>query len=242
MNWQRFLRKCKAGVDIINAKAQPSFSQVGEDVIVHFLLRELRIDRPAYLDIGTNLPVAGNNTYFFYNKGFSGVCIEPDPELYQLIKKERPRDTVLNAGIGLQGDSSAPLYIFPHPFTGWNTFSRSEAKKREQESGIKIKEEKITPLKTINGVIAEYFERWPNFISIDVEGLDLEILRTLDFSKYQPEVICAETVEFNPNGPREKIGEIGAFLVEQGYFVFADTFVNTIFCRKDIFGALKHKQ
>src|ERR1700722_6229975 len=101
MNWKRLSRKGKASMHIVKARAQPSFSQAGEDVIVHYLLQQLQIPHPKYLDIGTNFPVTGNNTYFFYNKGEAGVCIEPDPELYRQIKKARPRDTVFNAGVGL---------------------------------------------------------------------------------------------------------------------------------------------
>jgi hypothetical protein len=107
--------------------------------------------------------------------------------------------------------------------------------RRQKESGIAIREERQLPLKTINHIIGEYFESWPNFISIDVEGLDLAILKTLDFSRYKPEVICAETVEFNARRPVEKIPAIGFFLESQGYFVFADTFINTVFCRKDVY-------
>jgi len=235
MNGRRLIRKLTASKHIIKAEAQPSFSQAGEDMIVNFLFQQLRMGQPGYLDIGTNLPAKGNNTYFFYNKGCKGVCIEPDPELYVLVKKERPRDVVLNMGIGLAEETSATLYIYPHPYTGWNTFSKQEAIQREKDSGIKVKEEKQLPLRTINSIIEKYFNPWPNFISIDVEGLDLAILKTLDFSRYKPEVICAETVKFNPDKPQEKVGEIGSFLESKGYFVFADTFINTIFCRKDVY-------
>jgi FkbM family methyltransferase len=235
MNLSRFARKCISGVYVVRAKAQPSFSQVGEDVIINYLFRQLRIERPSYLDIGANFPVVGNNTYFFYNKGCRGVCIEPDPELYDKIRKARPGDTVINAGVGLNGNVTADLYIFPHPYTGWNTFSKSEAENKEKETGVKPREIRPTPLKTINEVIAAHFKPCPNFLSIDVEGLDLEILRSLDYTKYRPEVICAETTSFSVSHKEEKIEEIGRFLATKGYFAYADTFVNTIFCRSDAY-------
>jgi FkbM family methyltransferase len=224
-----------SGVYIIRAKAQPSFSQVGEDLIINYLFLQLKIERPSYLDIGANFPVVGNNTYFFYNRGCRGVCIEPDPELYDKIRKARPGDTVINAGVGLNGDVSADLYIFPHPYTGWNTFSKTEAANKERETGIKPREIRPTPLKTINEVIAGHFGSCPNLISIDVEGLDLDILRSLDYTKYSPEVICAETTSFSVHHKEEKIEEIGRFLETKGYFAYADTFVNTIFCRSDVY-------
>jgi hypothetical protein len=68
-----------------------------------------------------------------------------------------------------------------------------------------------------------------------VEGLDLAILETLDFSRFRPEVICAETVAFGALHPGAKLTEIRVMLEGKGYFVYADTYINTIFCRKDAF-------
>jgi FkbM family methyltransferase len=235
MNLQRLVRKCIAGSYIIRAKALPSFSQAGEDVIVHYLFHQLKIAQPYYLDIGVNFPVAGNNTYFFYNRGCKGVCIEPDPSLYELIKKSRPKDIIINAGIGFDDSKNAEFYIFPHPYTGWNTFSKEEAESRQQQTGVHVKEIKTLPLKSINEVIAANFNPHPNFISIDVEGLDLAILQTLDFEKFKPEVICAETITFSMDNKEEKRNDIIEFLKSKGYFVFADTHINTIFCRTDAY-------
>ena len=233
MNWQRFIRKCKAGFYIIRAKAQPSFSQVGEDLIVHYLLQQIGIQRPSYLDIGTNFPVAGNNTYFFYNRGFRGVCIEPDPALFAMIRKSRPRDTVLHAGVAVSPQKEATLHVFPHPYTGWNTFSETEALRRTQESGILPRARISVPLLSINDVIASNFKSCPHFLSIDVEGLDLEILQSLDFTRFRPEVICIESITFSTQHQEAKIPEIEEFMRAHGYFAYADTHVNTIFCRRD---------
>jgi FkbM family methyltransferase len=235
MNFKRLIRKTIASLYIFRAKANPSFAQAGEDVIVQYLFNKLKIKRPTYLDIGANLPVLGNNTYFFYNKGSRGVCVEPDPDLYRKIQRCRPKDTNLNYGIGVNNHASADFFIFPDPHSGWNTFSKEEAEQRERGTGIRIKEIKKSPLKSINEVIAENFETYPNFLSIDVEGLDLAILETIDFEKYKPEIICAETITFSPIRQGEKISEIADFLKTKNYFVFADTHINTIFCRTDAY-------
>jgi len=235
MNLQRFIRKCKAGSYIIRTKARPSFSQAGEDQVVSYLFQSLQIPRPSYLDVGTNHPLSGNNTFFFYNKGSKGVCIEPDPDFFRLIKKYRHRDTVLNVGIGLDNQQKAELYIFPDPYSGWNTFSFEEAKYREEESGIAIKKKETIPLLTIDSVMGKYFDPHPNFLSIDVEGMDLAILKSIDFTRYMPEVICAETITFSTKNEESKVNDITDFLKSKGYFVFADTHINTIFCRSDIY-------
>jgi hypothetical protein len=91
-------------------------------------------------------------------------------------------------------------------------------------------------LKPVNSIIEEYFKPHPNFISLDVEGLDLDILQSLDFQKYKPEVICVETVTFGYlNNTEEKISSISDFMHLKGYITYADTHVNTIFCRADLF-------
>jgi FkbM family methyltransferase len=221
---------------MLRAKIQPSFSQAGEDQIVRYLFSTLGISQPSYLDIGVNHPVIGNNTYYFYMRGSKGVCIEPDPDFYSLIRKHRRRDTTLQVGVSDNADELL-LYIFPHPYSGWNTFSEEEARSRGKESGVTfIKTQKVT-LVTINSVMEKYFDPHPNFISIDVEGMDLAILRSLDFKRFKPEVICVETITFSTHNEEVKMQEIIDFLRDQGYFVFGDTHINTIFCRKDLYKA-----
>ena len=75
----------------------------------------------------------------------------------------------------------------------------------------------------------------PNFISIDVEGLDLEIVKSLDFERFRPEVFCIETISFSIDNTEKKLGEIPAFLHSKGYITYADTHINTIFCDAALF-------
>jgi FkbM family methyltransferase len=235
MNLNRFLGKCLSAYNITRSKAQPSYSQAGEDQIVRFLFENLEINKPSYLDIGTNHPVLGNNTYYFYLRGCNGVCVEPDPGFYTIIKKYRSRDILLPVGIGVGSISEASLYVFPHPYSGWNTFSEKEALNRQNEAGIVIKQVLKVSLETINSVMGKYFKGAPNFLSIDIEGMDLAILETLDFNQFRPEVICVETIVFNVRNKGIKLDSITTLLQEKGYFIFADTYINTIFCRKDVF-------
>ena len=87
----------------------------------------------------------------------------------------------------------------------------------------------------INEVIKQNFSGSPDFLSIDVEGLDLLILKSLDFEKYRPGVICVETISFSIANTEQKMDELIRYVQNKGYFVYADTHVNTIFCRTDIF-------
>jgi FkbM family methyltransferase len=235
MNFKRFIGKCRRGLDVVTLKAHASYSQVGEDSAVSYLFESLNLTNPTYLDIGTNNPIVGNNTYFFYDKGCRGVCIEPDPEMFKRIKKKRPGDKILNVGIGVANNvTGASFYLFPGNVAAWSTFSGEEARIREKESGLKPKMISI-PLMNINDVIAAHFDPYPNFISLDVEGIDLDILKSMDFRRFQPEVICVETISFSITNSEKKLNDTINFMHAQGYFTYADTHVNTIFCKKELF-------
>lgn len=234
MNLKRIWGKCMSGLDLLRLKALPSYSQAGEDMIVHYLFSTMGIKNPTYLDIGANLPDRGNNSFFFYRKGSRGVCIEPNQHLCGLIRRKRPGDTVLNIGIGLQAASSAIFYSFPGVHHSWSTFSASDARNKEKETGVKALEFQM-PLQPVNDILERYFTSCPNFISLDVEGLDLAILQSMDFEKYRPEVICVETVSFSVKNSETKLNEIIHFMESKGYMVYGDTHINTIFCKSELF-------
>ena len=91
----------------------------------------------------------------------------------------------------------------------------------------------MSPVKKI---LEKYFTAAaPNLIAIDVEGLDLEILKSLDCTRYQPEVICVEILLYDENQNGYKNEAIIDFMLSQQYKLYADTRVNAIFCRQDIF-------
>ena len=69
-------------------------------------------------------------------------------------------------------------------------------------------------------------------LSLDIEGLDLEVLKSLDFEKYPIPVICVETCTYSENHIRPKDKTILEFVMSKGYEVYADTYINTIFVNK----------
>ncbi len=239
MNWQRLIGKFLASSFVIRGKVHASFSQAGEDQVIRYLVNDcLQLVKPTYLDIGTHHPILGNNTYYFYSRGSKGVCVEPDPRYEKLIRHYRRRDTLIRAGVSTTEDKKAPFYLFPKGYSGWNTFSEEEAKIRTGETGVQytIIEQDIIH---INDIIEQYFSSCPNIISLDVEGLDLSILQSLDFQKYRPEIICVESITFSNSNEQEKLQDIASFVKSKDYFVFADTYVNTIFCKAEAFKKIK---
>jgi hypothetical protein len=85
----------------------------------------------------------------------------------------------------------------------------------------------IMPLMSINEIISK--TGTPDFLSVDVEGLDLEILRTLDFERYPIKCICVETLRHDQNQQASRDIESLRFMEKHGYIIYADTGINTIF-------------
>ena len=225
----------------LNKKHKVSYSQCGEDILMSCALTELGILKPTYLDIGTNHPILNNNTYLFYSRGARGICVEPDSELFRVIKRIRKYDTCLNAGIGPVDDENAVFYVMSSKPLG--TFLQSEANKYVNDRNYGKQEiRKVTkmPLVSINTVMAKYFSPCAEIVSVDAEGYDLEIIASLDLQKYRPKVMCVETLRYGNNGKVEKQNEIIKYLTERGYFLYADTYVNSIFVDKTIW-KLKRK-
>jgi len=207
-----------------------SYSQSGEDIIVDFIMKAVNVKNISYLDIGTYDPIFINNTYLFYKRGFRGVCIEPNRKFYEEITRKRPEDTVLHAGIS---NESGEMDYYEMKTPTLNTFNKEDAYRLKKE-GIKIiNVRKITTM-NINDIMDTHFKGGPAFISMDTEGIELDILQSMDFEIHRPVVFCIETIEYSKDKKKQvKDKDIIDFLSSKGYFVYADTYINSIFLDKN---------
>jgi FkbM family methyltransferase len=204
-----------------------SFSQTGEDMIVDFIFTSRNIPNPTYIDIGAFDPYLYSNTAYFYDKFSRGINIEPNPSGIKKFNKFRPLDINLNIGISnLEGKLD---YFFMNAST-MNTFDENTANELVEKHGFKIVEKKEITCTTLQNVLLKYADNvFPDFLSLDVEGLDMEILNQIDYEHNYPKVICVETIVYSHDGSGVKNKELINFLEAKGYFIFADTFINTIF-------------
>ena len=208
-----------------------SYAQCGEDLIIDFLFALLKLSKVRYLDIGAHHPTYLSNTYFFYERGASGVCVEPDAALAGAFSRTRPRDICLNVGIA-PTEGSADFFHMSTPTL--NTFSREQAEQYESYGTQRIESITQVPIRNINKVIEAYFESAPELVSLDVEGLDLAILQSLDYSRHRPAVFCIETLSFTENQSEHKLDEIIDWMKAHDYMVYADTYVNSVFVDNEI--------
>jgi FkbM family methyltransferase len=222
--WPRIVAYLRRGAGIYYRK---SWSQCGEDLILRFLFDLLHIARPSYIDIGAHHPWYYNNTYLFYRQGAHGVNIEPDPSLHASLCRGRPRDVNLNIGIG---PHAAELDFYVMSSRTLNTFSVSEARKYVEEHGLNIVETKQIKVQTFAQTVDTHLGHTPDLVSLDVEGLELDILRSIDFAQYRPHVFCIETLSYEGGkGSGVKNAEIHALMLQNEYKMYADTYINSIY-------------
>jgi len=210
--------------------SRASYSQCGEDLIIQQLFIALGIDRIRYLDIGAHHPSYLSNTYYFYLRGNDGVCVEPDPSLFELFPRFRPRDTHLNCGVGTS-EGTADFYIMSTP--GLNTFSSEEADRYSASGKHVIRKKMKIEVQTVNHIIERNFSEPPNLVSLDIEGWDLTVLKSLDFFRFRPNVFCIETLSYTEDNSERKLTEIIDFMHESGYVTYSDTYINTIFVDRE---------
>jgi FkbM family methyltransferase len=210
-----------------------SYAQAGEDRIIKYIFDGVGISTPSYLEIGVYDPIECNNTFLFYQNGSRGVCVEADETLIPNIKRHRPEDKILNYGVGINDFEESEFYIFD--VAGLNTFDKEEAIKRASLGTYKIVKISKVKLMSINTIIRENFKTYPDLLSIDIEGWDLKVLKTLDFNKYPIPVICVETCTYSENHIKPKELSISDFMLSKKYFIYADTYINTIFVNEQWF-------
>jgi FkbM family methyltransferase len=228
--WENYLLWVKYR---LKQKYKKSYAQCGEDILMDLALSALNIDKPTYIDVGANHPVLNSNTYLFYQRGGRGVCVEPNPALWRVLKRERPRDMCLNAGVAATASGAADFYVMSS--TPLGTFSKEEARKYVEDKNYghqEIREVIRLPLLTIHDILEKYFTAPVDILSVDTEGYDLDIVRSIDYSRHRPKLICVETARYDESGTVRKLYEVNEHLEQNGYVLFADSYINSIYLDK----------
>ena len=206
-----------------------SYSQCGEDLIVAFLLDSMDGPRArTYLDLGANHPFKLSNTAHFYRQGGRGILVEPDPYLAKVLSRARPKDVVIQKGVHIEGLDRADFFIMEPPTL--NTFSKVEME-RYVAMGHALRKTVTVALENVNTILS--MSQALDFMTIDIEGMDAEVLRAIDWQVHRPTCICVETLTYEKNNEPRKITEIIDYMVKQGYMLYADTYINSIFVDMD---------
>ncbi len=203
------------------------YSQEGEDMVLNRIFEDKK--EGFYVDIGAHHPKRFSNTYFFYKKGWKGINIDAMPGSMDMFSRDRPLDINLEIPVS-DKDEVLTYYIFNEP--ALNGFSRELSDSRNGLRQYKIIDMKGLRTRTLASILDELMPMGQkiDFLSIDVEGLDFQVLNSNNWVKYRPEVVLIEALG-GANVADVLACETNLFMEANGYSLFAKTF-NTLFFQK----------
>lgn len=209
--------------DYIGLKT-PVYSQEGEELILRKIFSNHQ--QGFYIDVGAYHPKTFSNTYFFYKRAWKGINIDANPQSIAKFKRFRKRDININVGIS---DKNIPLNYYMFEAGAMNTFSEEVYKARIGNKETKFLAKKEIPTKPLQQVLEEYLPKNQiiDFMSIDVEGLEMQVLETNDWQKYRPRVVLVEEYERNLLSLNDS--QVYQFFTREGYRFSAKTFSTFVF-------------
>lgn len=211
------------------------YSQAGEDAIVSKSFSYLLpVKKGFYIDIGAYHPYKHSNTYILYKDGWSGMNIDPRPGSKKMFEKYRGRDINIEAGIASK-DGNMTYYMLGETST-MNTFSKENLIRL----GLLEKVKKVVdvPVYALDTLLKQHKEiQYIDYLNIDAEGFEMEILMGLDFSNISPTIISLE--QNHVFGLKDVLdSQVSIYMADKGYIPYAKNIiladVSTVFyCKAD---------
>lgn len=200
-----------------------SYSQEGEDMILRRIFDGRR--KGFYVDVGAHHPQRFSNTYFFYVRGWRGINIDAMPGGMDLFNLIRPNDINIEAAIASERREMT-YFMFDDP--ALNSFDERLSGNRDK-TAYNIIGSKVIFTRTLAEVLDQHLapDRDIDFLSIDVEGLDLEVLESNNWDKYRPYCILVECVDHSLEGIEKN--DVYRYLKGKNYDLFAKTANTFIF-------------
>jgi len=203
-----------------------SCSQYREDLVIDALFKH----KPAgfYVDIGANDPDVMSNTKLFYERGWRGINVEPDPDLHDKLCQKRNLDINLKCGIGTKPGLMTFYKMSANTLSSFNKEAALHAGMLYDATPIG---EEMIPVSTMSDILSQHLDgQTIDFLSVDAEGYDLAVLQSNDWSRYRPSVII---VEINVGGD-----DIVSYLQKLNYILIFDNGTNGIFIANEFSSSL----
>ena len=184
-----------------------------------------------FVDVGAFHPVKYSNTYHFYKKGWSGINIDAAPGSMAAFASLRPRD--INLEVAISETPGTLTYFYKGPGDSMNTFSGEHLRQFDAAARAGVKEIPIE-MKRLDAILEAYAgEQRIHFMSVDVEGFEMEVLRSNDWRRFRPYVLALESYE-QMNEQNDYDLEIRDFLADKGYRLVVKTLTGIMFVRDDL--------
>jgi len=197
------------------------YSQFYEDYILGYVFKGQKSG--FYVDVGANDPDKSSVTKYFYLAGWRGINIEPIPELVEKLNKSRPQDT--NKGVAISDKpGKLALYKGVGANSGLSTLSPNIAASHRLK-GFEFTTIDV-PVTTLTAVLDEHAKDKPEitFLNADVEGFEKQVFSSLDFKRYHPRVIMAESTAPLTEQATHQLWE--SILIANGYIFAMDDGLN----------------
>ena len=209
--------------------ALKSYSQEGEDMVLRRLFEKQKTG--FYVDVGAHHPKRFSNTYFFYKLGWSGINVDAMPGSMTAFNRIRPRDINIEKPVSNK-KQLLTYYAFNEP--ALNGFSKELSEERDGKGSYFVKFTKDIETSTLEEILDDNLPKVQSidFLSIDVEGLDFNVLRSTNLEKYHPKVILVEIL--NSSLVDIQVNEIYKFLTDAGYELYAKAVNTVIFKYKEV--------
>ena len=194
-----------------------SYSQSYEDLIIDAILNK-KIG--FYVDVGANDPDHLSNTKRFYDKGWSGINVEPQIGKIKDFERSRERDVNVNYGIA---EANGELNFYELAISTLSSFNYQEACRNCKKFNTKISTIRKVGVRRLDSLFEEFLPKGVqiDFLSIDTEGFEMEVLKSNDWSKFRPVLIV---IEFGSN-----LYEIHSFLIDVKYSLVFKNSYNLIY-------------
>lgn len=202
-----------------------SYSQAGEDMILNCIF--LSKNKGFYIDVGANHPTKASNTYFFYKKGWAGINIDAFPDAIKLFRKQRSKDINIETGVS---DIEGILNFYMFKESSYNTFNEENIDEILKISSLK--EVKRVLVKPLSSILKQFNITSIDFMSVDVEGLDLNVLRSNDWNVCRPKIIIVEDLYC---GDEIKSSRVYDYMLALGYVHFCKTVTNAFYIEQEFY-------
>jgi len=173
-----------------------------------------------YVDVGAHHPFRFSNTCALYQRGWSGINIDADPQLLDAFKRHRPGDISLATGVSdLPG--TMMLHVFDEP--ALNTFDAEVAREKAQDGTYKIVTRISVPVQRLDAILAAHLPaaQTIDLLTIDAEGFDYKVLQSIDWQQYRPRCVVVEIL--SRSLPNAMVSPAHTLLDHHGYGLYAKT-------------------
>lgn len=184
-----------------------------------------------YVDIGAHHPKRFSNTYRLYRRGWRGLNVDANPGSMRAFRRVRPRDINVEAAVS-SSSQELTYYLFREP--GLNTLDGSLALQHEGTGRPIVKEISIVTVPLVQ-LLDKYvpLNTRIDLLTVDVEGLDLEVLSSNDWERYSPDYVLVECLDVQT---LDKVAsdKVAEFLSDHHYSSVAKTIHTVLFKRMDV--------